>query len=82
MSVCVCVYPYQSTTTQQDHENDKGLEPVVLDDDEAGFPQSPPAPPAPLLHVHLTALKPHNAAWDRREGRKFGNACWISSKAI
>lgn len=45
--MCVRVRPYQGSTAEQDHEDDEGLKPVVLDDEIAGLPQEPPVlPPA------------------------------------
>jgi hypothetical protein len=34
--------PHQGATAEQNHEDDEGLKPIVLHDEEAGFPQDPP----------------------------------------
>lgn len=33
---------HQGTTAEQNHEDDEGLKPIVLHNEEAGFPQDPP----------------------------------------
>lgn len=33
---------HQRTTAEQDHEDDEGLKPIVLYNEEAGFPKDPP----------------------------------------
>ncbi len=54
---------YQRSTAEQDHEYDEGFKPVVLHDDEAGFPECPPALILCSLFVDLAALEPAHAAW-------------------
>lgn len=34
--------PHQGATAEQNHEDDEGLKPIVLHNEEAGFPQDPP----------------------------------------
>lgn len=48
--------PHQSTTTEEDHEDDEGLEPVVLHDQVAGFPQEPPVLPPAHGDVNFAAF--------------------------
>lgn len=33
---------HQGSTAEENHENDEGLKPIVLHNEEAGFPQDPP----------------------------------------
>lgn len=49
---------YQSATAEEDHENDECFKPVVLHNDEAGFPECPPALVMFSLLVDLAALEP------------------------
>lgn len=53
---------YQSPTAEEDHENDERFKPVVLDDDEAGFPECPPALVICSLLIDLAALEPAHTA--------------------
>lgn len=53
---------YQSPTAEEDHENDERFKPVVLHDDEAGFPECPPALVIFSLLVDLAALEPAHTA--------------------
>lgn len=39
---CPLPWTHQGTTAEQNHENDEGLKPIVLHDEEAGLPQDPP----------------------------------------
>lgn len=48
--------PYQGPTTEEDHEDDEGLKPVVLHDQVAGFPQEPPELPPAHSDVNVTAF--------------------------
>lgn len=43
---------HQSSAAQQDHEDDEGLEPVMLHDGEAGLAKVPPPPAISLIHVY------------------------------
>ena len=47
---------HQGSTAEQDHEDDEGLEPVVLHDQVAGLPQEPPGLAPPVGDGHVTAL--------------------------
>lgn len=53
---------YQSPTAEEDHENDERFKPVVLHDDEAGFPECPPALVICSLLIDLAALEPAHTA--------------------
>lgn len=53
---------YQRSTAEEDHEDDEGLEPVMLHDAEAGFPDVPPYPPSVAGDVHREAGKPLHTA--------------------
>lgn len=48
--------PYQSTATEEDHEDDEGLKPVVLHNQVAGLSQVPPPLPPAHTNVNVTAL--------------------------
>lgn len=50
-------FTHQSTTTQEDHEHNEGLKPVVLNYSEASSTQVPPLFSSPFLHANLTALE-------------------------
>lgn len=54
---------YQGPTAEEDHEDDEGLEPVVLHDAEAGFPEVPPNLPLLAGDVHVEAGESLHAAW-------------------
>lgn len=54
---------YQSSTAEQDHEDDEGLEPAVLHDVVAGLAQSPPDLPWGLRGVHSAAGTAPNTAY-------------------
>lgn len=56
---------YQRPTAEEDHEDDEGLEPVVLHDAEAGSPDVPPKLPSVAGDVHVEAGKPLHAGWGR-----------------
>lgn len=59
---------YQRSAAEQDHEDDKALEPAVLYYSVAGFSQGPPHFPPAHLHVYLAALEPLHAAWEETKG--------------
>lgn len=59
---------YQRSAAEQDHEDDKALEPAVLYYSVAGFSQRPPHFPPARLHVYLAALEPLHAAWGETKG--------------
>lgn len=46
---------YQCPAAEEDHEDDEGLEPVVLHDAEAGFPEVPPNLPLLTADIHIEA---------------------------
>ena len=48
--------PYQGATTEEDHEDDQGLKPVVFHNQVAGFSQEPPVFPPAHSDVKGTAL--------------------------
>lgn len=48
--------PYQGTTTEEDHEDDERLKPVVLHNQVAGFPEEPPALSPAHCDVNVAAL--------------------------
>lgn len=48
--------PYQGATTEENHEDDEGLKPVVLHNQVAGFSQPPPFLPPTHSDVKITAL--------------------------
>lgn len=54
---------YQGSTAEQDHEDDEGLKPVVLNDLEAGPAQGPPHLPSALGDVHVEAGKALHTGW-------------------
>lgn len=56
---------YQRPTAEEDHEDDEGLEPVVLHDAEAGFPEVPPHLPSIAGDIHVEAGKPLHTGWGR-----------------
>lgn len=62
-------WTHQGATAEQNHEDDEGLKPVVLHDEEAGFPQDPPRLAQPLFDVDLAAFKPLDTTWHQRERR-------------
>lgn len=47
---------HQGTATEEDHEDDEGLKPVVLHDQVAGFSKEPPALPPAHSDLNVTAL--------------------------
>lgn len=58
---------YQRPAAEEDHEDDEGLKPVVLHDEEAGFPDVPPDLPSVTGDVHVETGKPLDAAWGWRQ---------------
>lgn len=48
--------PHQGTTTEEDHEDDEGLKPVVFNDQVAGLSEEPPAFPPAVSDGNITAL--------------------------
>lgn len=54
---------YQGAAAEQDHEDDEGLKPVVLDDLEAGPAEGPPRLPAALGDVHVEAGTALHTGW-------------------
>lgn len=59
--------PHQGATAEQNHEDDEGLKPIVLHNEEAGFPQDPPGLAQPLLNVDLAARESLDTTWHQRE---------------
>src|SRR4029434_8244352 len=59
---------HQSSTAEEDHKDDEGLEPAVLHDLEACLPQPPPGLANPAGRVDLTALTAAHADWGAAEG--------------
>lgn len=59
---------YQRSAAEQDHEDDKALEPAVLYYSVAGFSQRPPHFRPAHLHVYLAALEPLHADWEETKG--------------
>lgn len=64
---------YQRPAAEEDHEDDEGLEPVMLNDAEAGFPDVPPDLPSLAGDVHVEAGKPLHASW------RWGQRAWVAS---
>lgn len=64
---------YQCPTAEEDHEDDEGLEPVVLHNSEAGFPDVPPYLPSVAGDVHIEAGKPLHAGWG------WDKELWVTS---
>lgn len=62
------MHSHQRSAAEQDHEDDKALEPAVLYYSVAGFSQRPPHFPPAHLHVYLAALEPLHAAWEETKG--------------
>lgn len=60
-------WTHQGTAAKQNHENDEGLKPVVLDDEEAGLPQDPPGLAQPFFDVYLAAFESLHTTWHQRE---------------
>lgn len=58
---------HQGATAEQNHEDDEGLKPVVLHNEEAGFPQDPPRLAKPVFNVDLAALESLDTTWHQRE---------------
>lgn len=58
---------HQGTTAEQNHENDEGLKPVVLHNEETGLPQDPPRLAKPFFDVDLAALESLDTTWHQRE---------------
>ena len=56
---------YQCPTAEEDHEDDEGLEPVMLYNAEAGFSDVPPCLPSVTGDVHVEAGKPLHTGWGR-----------------
>lgn len=54
----ISLHGYQSSTAQQDHEDDECLKVVVLNNQEAGFPEVEPHLPSTLRRVHVQAGMP------------------------
>lgn len=63
---------YQGSTAEQDHEDNEGLEPVVLDDLEAGPAEGPPRLPTALGDVHVEEGAALHTGW----GSEGGTASW------
>lgn len=61
---------YQGSTAEQDHEDDEGLEPVVLDDLEAGPAEGPPRLPAALGDVHVEEGAALHTGWGSDGGTR------------
>ena len=57
---------YQGPTAEQDHEDNEGLKPVVLNDLEAGPAEGPPLLPSTLGDVHVEEGKALHAGWGGR----------------
>lgn len=57
---------YQGSTAKQDHEDDERLEPVVLDNLEAGPAECPPHLPTALGDVHVEERAALHAGWGRQ----------------
>lgn len=64
---------YQRPTAEENHEDDEGLEPVVLHDAEAGFPDVPPYLPSVAGDVHVEAGKPLHTGWG------WDKELWVTS---
>lgn len=64
---------YQRPAAEEDHEDDEGLEPVMLHDAEAGFPEVPPHLPSVTGDVHVEAGKPLHAGWG------WDKELWVTS---
>lgn len=47
---------HQGTTTEEDHEDDEGLKPVVLYNQVAGLSQEPPGFPPAHCDIDITAF--------------------------
>lgn len=60
---------YQGSTAEQDHEDDEGLEPVVLDNLKAGPAECPPHLPTALGDVHVEERAALHAGWGREGAR-------------
>lgn len=65
----MCACSYQGSTAEQDHEDDKGLKPVVFNNQVAGLPQKPPVFPPAMSDGNITALV-------------FGHTLWIILNTI
>lgn len=70
---------YQGATAEQDHEDNEGLKPVVLDDLEAGPAEGPPLLPAALGDVHVEAGTALHTGWGAK-GR-LSQAWWLPPDA-
>ena len=67
---------YQSSTTEQDHEDDEGLEPVVLHDQVAGLPQEPPVLAPAVGDGHVAALVLGDAFWLSGKQNRYDEPYW------
>lgn len=65
----LCPGPHQGAAAEQNHEDDEGLKPIVLHDEEAGLPQDPPGLAEPFLDVDLAALESLDTTWHQWERR-------------
>lgn len=63
---------YQGATAEQDHEDNEGLKPVVLDDLEAGPAEGPPRLPAALGDVHVEAGTALHTGWGSKGAPRHG----------
>lgn len=67
---------YQGSAAEQDHEDDEGLKPVVLDNLEAGPAERPPHLPAALGNVHVEDRAALHAGWGREGGKGTTSQDW------
>lgn len=59
--------PHQGATAEQNHEDDEGLKPIVLYNEEARFPQDPPRLAQAFFDVDSAALESPDTTWHQGE---------------
>lgn len=57
---------YQRPTAEEDHEDDKGLKPVMLNNSEAGSPDVPPDFTSTFGYVHSETWPAQNTCFRQR----------------
>lgn len=70
---------YQSAAAEQNHEDDEGLKPVVLNNLEAGPAQCPPHFPTALGDVHIEAGAALHTGWEA--GWEHVTGLWMFQNA-